>query len=488
MKKEKMIRFVLFAVILINPAMLPAQMITEERAAEGFTGLKVSSVFEVYVTQGETFSVMVEAPEEHMEHIETIVENNMLSIDYTQRRVRNLEDLKVYVTAPEFYYLQASGASSIQTDDTLRNASLELRVTGASSIDVAVDVEELTTKVNGASRINLRGKAAMHDLTVSGVSRVNAYDLTTHTSYVKSSGTASARIRVTDTLSAEASGTSKVTFRGTPETTDYQTSGTGSIRGVDIDRTDNNETDDETTVIRIGDKELVFDSMAGRNLEIRDLEKSPATWRNNWSGFYLGINGYMMPDNSISLDEEVDYMDLEYNRSIQVDLNIWEQELVLARGNNGLLGLVSGIGFSWNNYRFSNNIKLVHGEDELRHYTDTIHELEKNKLTVSHMNVPLMLEFQHNPFGGSNFHAAAGINAGLRLRSHTKQVYQLEGERTKDKEYRDFHLVPFRYAAIARIGWGRINLFASYSLNSMFRDDKGPELYPFNVGIRIINF
>ncbi len=488
MKKEKMIRFVLFAVILLTPAVLAAQMATEERAAEGFTGIKTSSVFSVYVTLGEPFSVVVEAPEEHMAHIETVVDDNLLSIDYTKQRTRNLEDLSVYVTAPGLHFLQAGGASSIQTDDTLRSASLDLRVSGASRINAAAEVDELTTKVSGASRVNLRGEAAMHDLTVSGVSRVNAYDLTTHTSYVKSSGTASARIRVTNTLSAEASGTSKVTFRGNPETTDYQTSGTGSIRSVDIDRTKNNEKDEETTVIRIGDKEVVFDSMDSRPLEIRDLKESPAIWLNNWSGFYLGINGYMMPDNSISLDEEVDYMDLEYNRSIQVDLNIWEQELVLARGNNGLLGLVSGIGFSWNNYRFSNNIRLIHGEDELRHYTDTIHDLKKSKLTVSHLNVPVMLEFQHNASGSNNFHAAAGINAGLRLRSHTKQVFQFDGDRKKDKEYRDYHLVPFRYAAIARIGWGNINLFATYALNSMFRDDRGPELYPFNVGIRIINF
>ena len=76
----------------------------------------------------------------------------------------------------------------------------------------------------------------------------------------------------------------------------------------------------------------------------------------------------------------------------------------------------------------------------------------------------------------------------LLHRSHTKQVYFIDGKKQKDKDFQDFHLHPFRYDATARIGWGRLNLFASYALNSMFKEGKGPELTPFALGIRVVSF
>jgi hypothetical protein len=49
----------------------------------------------------------------------------------------------------------------------------------------------------------------------------------------------------------------------------------------------------------------------------------------------------------------------------------------------------------------------------------------------------------------------------------------------------DFHLHPFKMDATARIGWGWINLFGTYSLTSLFKEDKYPELYPFTAGITL---
>ena len=39
--------------------------------------------------------------------------------------------------------------------------------------------------------------------------------------------------------------------------------------------------------------------------------------------------------------------------------------------------------------------------------------------------------------------------------------------------------------ATARIGWGWVNVFATYSLTTLFKTDRGPELYPFSVGLTI---
>ncbi len=488
MKTLKNIQLLILPLLLMMAINLSAQVITDERVVEPFTGVSVGSVFTVYLSQGDTHSLTIKAPEEHLEYIETEVKENKLHISYT-RRARNLRDLEAHITAPEYIYLNASGATNFESVHTLTSETLTLNVSGASSMKLDIQAGTLNTTVSGASGVNLQGSAGKHKLTASGVSTVRAFDLETTDTEVNSSGTSNVRITVLETIRANASGTSSINVRGNPATVGYSKSGTATISG--IDKTGAHETtileEDETMVVRVGDREVVITE--GKRPEVRTRVKHRPSWRNTWTGFYLGVNGYMSPSNSLSLDPEAKFMDLEYNNSVSVNLNLWQQNLAIARGNHSNFGLVTGLGVGWNNYRFEQNVRLVHGDDELQHFTDTIHNFRKNKLTVSHLNAPLMLEFQtaqSNP--NSQFHMAAGINVGVRLRSHTKYVYRDGGSREKEKDFKSYHLVPFRYEAIARIGWGRVNLFATYSLNSMFRDERGPELYPVNIGLRILNF
>ncbi len=488
MKTMKTIQFLMLPLFLLTALNLNAQVITDERVVEPFTGVSVGSVFKVFLSQGDTHSLTIKAPEEHLEHIEAEVKDNILRISYT-RRSRNLRNLEAHITAPAYSYLNASGATSFESIHTLTAETLILNVSGASSMKLDIKADTLNTTVSGASGVNLQGSAGKHKLNASGVSTVRAFDLETKDTEVSSSGTSSVRVTVLETIKADASGTSSINVRGNPSTIGYSKSAAASISG--IDKTGAHETtileEDETIVVRVGDREVVITE--GRRPEVRTRVSHRPAWRNTWTGFYLGVNGYMSPSNSLSLDPEAEFMDLEYNNSISVNLNLWQQNLAIARGNHSNFGLATGLGVGWNNYRFDQNIRLVHGEDQLEHFTDTIHNFRKNKLTISHLNAPLMLEFQtaqSNP--NSQFHMAAGVNVGVRLRSHTKYVYRDGGSREKEKDFKSYHLVPFRYEAIARIGWGRVNLFATYSLNSMFKDDRGPELYPVNIGLRILNF
>ncbi len=488
MKTLKTIRLLMVPLFILTALNLHAQVITDERVVEPFTGVSAGSVFKVYLSQGDTYALTIKAPEEHLEHIETEVKDKVLHISYAHR-TRNLRDLEAHITAPSFSFLNASGATSFESVHPLTAETLTLNVSGASSMNLDLETVVLNTTVSGASGVNLRGSAEKHRLIASGVSTIRAFGLETKETKVTSSGTSNVQINVLESIQAEASGTSSINVRGNPVTVGYSTSGTASISG--IDETGAQETtileEDETVVVRVGEREVVISE--GKRPEVRTRESYRPRWRDTWTGLYLGINGYMSPSNSLSLDPGTKFMDLEYNNSVSVNLNLWQQNLAIARGARSNFGLVTGLGVGWNNYRFEQNVRLVHGDDQLEHFTDTIHNFRKNKLTVSHLNAPLMLEFQtaqNKP--NSQFHMAAGVNVGVRLRSHTKYVYRDDGSREKEKDFKSYHLTPFRYEAIARIGWGRVNLFATYALNSMFKDDKGPELYPVNIGIRIINF
>ncbi len=107
----------------------------------------------------------------------------------------------------------------------------------------------------------------------------------------------------------------------------------------------------------------------------------------------------------------------------------------------------------------------------------------------TYINVPLLLEFNTNKKAKKSFHFAVGVIAGYRLSSRVKQIYELAGRTYKNKVSDDYNLNPFKYGATVRIGYGKFNVFATYSLSTLFEQNAvAPQLYPFTVGVTLVHF
>ncbi len=473
----------LIAALLI-PAMLFGQTQKQYRDTSPFSGVSTSGIVSVFLTQGDSYSVLVESSPDHIDDITTSVKDNVLSIQYSGRS-RSTGDITAYVTAPFFDQLSASGASSFAGTNILTNPSLSVTGSGAVTIKLEVYADMLTTSLSGASNMTISGQAIRHMLTVSGACFVRAYELDAEVTEAIISGASSSRVTTSNVLDVKASGTASLTYRGTPATKKISASGLTSVRGLDDDEVFRSETRTDTVTVTIGQREVQVIDGDSQKTQVSVKKRPAMRFRDNWSGLELGVNGFLTADNSTTLPTESEVFDLKYNKSIAVNLNLWQHNLVLVRNN---LALVTGLGIGWNNYRFSTDDLLVKGPQQVVH-DPGLYEYNKNKLTITHLNVPFLMEFQTSSNRSSEkFHLSAGVNVGLRIGSHTKQMVFVDGKREKFKDHSDFYLNPFRYDATARIGWGRVNLFASYSLNQLFKEGKGPELYPFSAGIRVASF
>ena len=110
---------------------------------------------------------------------------------------------------------------------------------------------------------------------------------------------------------------------------------------------------------------------------------------------------------------------------------------------------------------------------------------KKNSLNVSYIKVPLMLEINTSKNPDNNFHIAGGIEFAYRIHSVTKQKFDVDDHHYKVKQRDDFNIEPFRYSAVVRVGYNNVSVFANYGLNRMFQKDKGPQEYPFSLGVTI---
>jgi len=464
--------------LMLFPLLLSAQSFQ----TGPFSGVEAGGIFSVSLHQGETFDVVIDADEAIMTDISARVRNGVLTLEYTGT-TRNIDRIVAHITAPQFLMLKGSGVGSFTSETTLLSPSLKIEGSGASNFNLDVDTDMLTTQLSGASNATLSGRATVHQLKVSGASLAKAFALETETTEVNISGASNARVAANTLLSGEVSGTSSLAIKEEPVSQSINLSGLATIVNPENQVVSESRSTSDTVRVRVGSREVTV--VDGKTVT---TSRTPArrSFRKNWTGLELGINGFLTPENKIDLPANQSYLDLRYEKSVAVNLNIYQQHLSLI-GNQ--VGLYTGLGIGWNNYRLGNDILLVKGSQELEYDEVLVDNLSKNKLTMSMINVPLMLEFQtrsHSEF--TKFHLAAGFNLGVRLGSHTKQVYMVNDKKDKVKSNEDFYLNPFRYDLQARMGWGKLNFFATYSLNSLFRENKGPEVYPFSIGLRLVNF
>ena len=470
-----------FILMLFSGTFLVAQTVTETRSVNKFSAINAGSIFKIELTQGEVNFLEIETEERFLENIETEVKKGVLHLNF-KGSTRNATII-ARITSPVIEKITLSGASSLKGLTVIETTDMELNLSGATSAELSVITETLKTIISGASNLRIDGVTDHHSANVSGASQLRAMDLETETTVVATSGASNARVMAKDYLEANASGTSSIRFDHEPASQKFTTTGMASINNI---RTSGNAViisdPADTTRIRLGGRDfLIIDD---EKTKIR-TERRRTAFRKNWSGFEMGINGYLTPDNSLSLTGDGEYIDLRYNKSVVVNLNFWQQSFPLVSNN---LGLVTGLGLGFNNYRFDNQTRIVYNREGLDFYEDTINSITKNKLTLTWINLPLLLEYQTQGRGYERFHIAGGMIVGTRIGTHAKYVTDDAGKKRKEKDYHDFHVPPFRFDLTGRIGWGSINLFATYSLNNLFKDDKGPELVPFSVGIRLVNW
>ena len=249
---------------------------------------------------------------------------------------------------------------------------------------------------------------------------------------------------------------------------------------------------EDTVRIKIGGKGIkITDSCDGTNLEIldrKDLEREFSRYnikrrfRGHWAGFELGMNNYLAP----SWNFTNSFLALNPGKSWNVNINFMQYSINLSKKNN--IGLVTGLGFQMNDYKFSGNSSIT--KDESGNIVEIPFDvnLSMSKFHANYLSLPLIAEFHLNADKyGRRVYIGAGLIGSFKLWSYTKIKYHDPGK-VKAKDYSDLSINPWQYAATFRIGFKAIKLFMNYNLNSLFMKGRAETLYPISIGFVLLSF
>lgn len=177
-------------------ALAQNEQVSEVRKVDDFSSIRIKSVANVEFTQGDKYSLRLEGKEKWVKLTTTEVKNGCLVIDFERgekRSVKNINGLKLYITAPTLEVVELTGVGSLECKEPLKLDDFTLRINGVGSAEVAdltchrftvslngvgdadvnVDCDYLKARMGGVGNLELRGSAGEADVSRSGIGSLN---------------------------------------------------------------------------------------------------------------------------------------------------------------------------------------------------------------------------------------------------------------------------------------------------------------------------
>ena len=219
----------------LNPVIIISPADIVDRHLSGFNAVELGGSYDVYITQGSTESVKVEAPSDIMNHIITEVSGGVLKI-YNKHDGWNWgswwgnhKKIAIYVSARELNAVSIAGSGDIFFKAGITANSLKLRINGSGDMLGKVNVKKLESSISGSGDMKLSGSAESSTVSVVGSGDFTARNLLTVNSAVRVSGSGDAEVNASDKVDAAIVGSGDIRYTGSVKNVSSSKTGSGDI-------------------------------------------------------------------------------------------------------------------------------------------------------------------------------------------------------------------------------------------------------------------
>ena len=340
-------------------------------------------------------------------------------ITFTQDGAVLLTSYKDYdVTIPELRELKLTGAGDVHSKGTLSFPQLDILISGSGDADLTVECDTIKAVLTGTGDLNLTGHCRYLQANITGMGDLDFDDFKA------------------DSISIVKNG---------HESWEWGWS--------------SKKESEETNKTSTKHKSLVFNP--------------------HWNGFEAGLNMLLGDHPNAEFTGPYALLELRPMKSWNFNFNIVDFGLAFTYTHR--VGIYTGLGLGWNNYSFSNPVRLEKGQNML--LCNPIDEsvegkVTKSKLGVLYLQSPLMIEVRPS----KKSYVALGVTAGFRINTWTKIKFD---NRDTQKAHSDYYINRFKLDASFRAGGDHLGFFANYDLLPLFQTDKAPTAHTLSFGLSL---
>jgi hypothetical protein len=182
---------------------------TEERSVEGFSEIEITTTGDVFITQGDSESLTIEAEDNVLPILTSQVIGDRLVLSTRPNVIINLTEPIVYrITVIDLQAVEVFGVSTVEALD--------------------LDLDRLDVTISGNGTFNLSGTVDEQTLEISGTGTYNAGELASRTMAITINGSGNATVNVSDQLDVTINGSGNVSYFGSPNV-DTDITGSGDV-------------------------------------------------------------------------------------------------------------------------------------------------------------------------------------------------------------------------------------------------------------------
>ena len=206
-------------------------IVSETRTVPAFTGVNFDLPGNLHYTPGNSFKVELSSQQNLLDVIETYVSGNDLKIRVKSgTNIKNIEDIDVYIEAPDLTYLSLGGSGYMEVTQLYKPVDLRLAVSGSGRIQISqLQTNAVKAEISGSGSLQINnGKSNREQVNISGSGLADMLNFSTDDAVTQTSGSGTIQLQVNKTLESYISGSGVVMYKGNP-TVKSSVSGSGRV-------------------------------------------------------------------------------------------------------------------------------------------------------------------------------------------------------------------------------------------------------------------
>lgn len=204
---------------------------TEERKSGNFHSISVSRGIQVFLSQGTSSAITVEADDNLLPYIKTEISGNQLKI-YISKDVscKSYTKMDVKVSVPEIKALHVTTSANIKGITPWKVKDLSLSSTTSGDIDMEVEAMTIEAKITTSGEITLKGAVQSLQASITTSGELEAKNLKAENADLKISTSGDAIVWVNKELSYSVTTSGDLKYFGKPRLQKTSVSTGGSVR------------------------------------------------------------------------------------------------------------------------------------------------------------------------------------------------------------------------------------------------------------------
>ncbi|MFN4885612.1 MAG: hypothetical protein ACK5HD_05270 [Bacteroidota bacterium] len=246
---------------------------------------------------------------------------------------------------------------------------------------------------------------------------------------------------------------------------------------------------DDTLRLRIGQMKIDIYPDSSAVIQVANGKKKPQVEDFAWYGFSGLRYGFLnlMDENEKIQTEGWLGNTGRRNVSSHVAFNVLNATWDLDKSH---VRICTGLGFQFNTIALNKEYKLQE-QDSLTFITGITPNYKLSTLNANYIQVPFVFQFngrlkKDSDGDYSAFHSSIGCIGSYLIGSNAYYKWEQDGEKKKQRLEGNYGLNPFQFDIYADFGFGDVlTWYLQTGLLSVFKENKGPELYSLSTGLKI---